>query len=311
MNILNNNKFYSAYQKMRSVKLNPRRHTAANAYEHSEAAAAMAVKLARLNSLSPRETQLLQNLGRAHDIGKITGNARPERSLLVLADCGVTDPDLLPLVKWHDTGLPWYRSAARDQAPSAKAWHKLASQLELRLLCLFMVADRVDAPAGWKRNAPTTWFLDQARQRFGIDNLQCHVADHASAVSAGGAVVRQTATGPELLLIRIGGQGYELPKGGIEWDEKPVESAIRETREEAGVTGDLVPQGRLGQLEYPVGRAGYLKRVIYYRLLVEGAQPLGPKPRATQQRRWVGQEQVAALPLTSESLRPILQAALA
>ena len=46
----------------------------------------------------------MRNLGLAHDIGKITGTAKPEKSLTVLAQCGV-DHEFLALVKWHDTGL--------------------------------------------------------------------------------------------------------------------------------------------------------------------------------------------------------------
>ena len=42
-------------------------------------------------------------------------------------------------------------------------------KLDIRLLCLFMVADRVDCPGGWQANEPLVWFLDQVKQRNLLD----------------------------------------------------------------------------------------------------------------------------------------------
>ena len=81
--LLDNPKFAAAYARLANVTLNPRRHTASNAHAHSEAVAARAASLALANGV---DTALLEDLGRAHDIGKITGTARPEKSLDVLAD---------------------------------------------------------------------------------------------------------------------------------------------------------------------------------------------------------------------------------
>src|SRR5687768_5611344 len=100
--ILDNPRFAETYQRLAAVTLNPRRHTAANARAHSEAVAAHAAALARASGCSAAEVQLLEDLGRAHDIGKVTGTARPERSLEVLAQCGIADAAFLALVKWHD-----------------------------------------------------------------------------------------------------------------------------------------------------------------------------------------------------------------
>jgi len=163
--ISNNDHFATHYQQLAGVTLNPERHTAANALEHSEAVAARAVALARANACSDAECALLEDLGRAHDIGKVTGTARPEKSLEILRACGIDDPTLLAFVKWHDTSLPWHIAHTKGQPPSDKAWRRLAGEVELRLLALFMVADRVDAPGGWRCNAPTVWFLEQARAR--------------------------------------------------------------------------------------------------------------------------------------------------
>ena len=55
--------------------------------------------------------------------------------------------------------------------------------------------------------------------------------------SAGGLVVR----GPLILLISTqAGKRWQLPKGHIEEGETPEQAALREVREETGVTGRIV-----------------------------------------------------------------------
>jgi ADP-ribose pyrophosphatase YjhB (NUDIX family) len=311
-NILDNQRFADTFRQLAGVTLNPRRHTAANALEHSEAVAVRAAALARANRCSPAEARLLEDLGRAHDIGKVTGTARPERSLVVLRDCGVDDPALLALVKWHDTSLPWYLAMTRGQPPTDKAWRRLAAEVDLRLLALFMVADRVDAPPGWRRNAPTVWFLAEARKRGLVGELSLDLPDQPSEVSAGGALVREQDGGRELLVVRVRQSGYELPKGGIEWDELPADAAVRETCEETGIGAPLVAGRELGHLDYPVGEGAdrHWKRVRYFALGAPGPVELGPSPAGVRERRWIRRDQVGELPLIDEGLRPLLAAAL-
>lgn len=308
MSVLSNPRFAAAYERMKSVTLNPRRHTAPDAWAHSEAVAALARDLALANGRSEHEVALLEDLGRVHDIGKITGTAKPERSLQVLAECGLDDPELLGLVRWHDTNLPWSRSAARGQGPSPKAWARLAREVDLGLLALFMVADRVDCVGGWRRNQPLTWFLERALGLGLLGPLTLDLPGHPSEICAGGAVVRNGPAGSEVLLLRVRSAGWELPKGGIEWDELPEEAAVREAREETGVEGGLHVGRELGVLEYPCGDPAHLKRVRYYAL--HGEAPLGPQPERTLERRWVSANEAAVLPLVSEALRPVILAAL-
>jgi ADP-ribose pyrophosphatase YjhB (NUDIX family) len=310
--LLKNERFAAAYERLGRVSLNPRRHTAADAREHSGAVARMAAQLGLANGCSPAEVALLVNLGHAHDIGKITGTARPARSLGVLAECDVTDRDLLKLVKWHDTSLPWHRSALRGEAPSDKAWRRLETEVDVRLLCLFMVADRVDAPGGWRRNAPTSWFLSEAKARGLVDELNLDVEDHPSEICAGAALVVRDDDEPAVLVIRTRSGGWELPKGGIEWDELPEEAALRELREESGIAGELCVSGELARLEYFLGEGSErrLKQVRYYVVRAVGKPTLGDLPNRTRERRWLGSAAVDDVPLVSEDLRALLRRAL-
>jgi len=150
----------------------------------------------------------------------------------------------------------------------------------VRLLSLFMVADRVDAPPGWRRNAPTAWFLGQARERGLISDLKLDLPDHPSEVSSGGALVREHDGAQELLLIRVRADGYELPKGGIEWDELPSDAAARETREEAGVESVLQVGRELDHVDYFVGESAdrHLKRVRYFTLSLRPRFSSGRSP---------------------------------
>jgi 8-oxo-dGTP pyrophosphatase MutT (NUDIX family) len=60
-------------------------------------------------------------------------------------------------------------------------------------------------------------------------------------VSAGGVVYRDTASGVEVALIRVGEPDrWQLPKGIVEEDEAGEAAALREVREETGVEADLL-----------------------------------------------------------------------
>jgi 8-oxo-dGTP pyrophosphatase MutT (NUDIX family) len=303
MTILDNPRFAEAFARLGGVSLNPRRHTAANALAHSRQVAARARELGELNGRAPADVDLLEDLGLAHDIGKLTGTAKMAASVAVLGDLGVTDERLLAQVKRHDVNLPWYLAAQRAEAPTDRAWSRLARAVDMELLCLFMVADRVDAPGGWRRNAPLRWFLDQARERGLIGELALDPPGAVSEISAGGAVV----AGGRALVIRVRDR-WELPKGGLEFDELPADAAVREAIEEAGLRGALHAGRELGALEYDTGT--HRKRVHYFALQPEGELELGPLPSGTRERRWVDAAAAAELPLVSEALRPIIAAAL-
>src|SRR4051812_47885660 len=79
---------------------------------------------------------------------------------------------------------------------------------------------------------------------------------------AGGIVVRVTDGAAQVLIVttRASRKRWVLPKGRVEKGESPGAAALREVREEAGVTGRLL--GFAGDAEY-LSTKGYI-RIEYY-----------------------------------------------
>lgn len=164
-NMIDNKIFKSDYEKLKEVTLNPMRHTAPNAYEHCEQVRKRVVELAILYGCSEEERQTLVTLAALHDIGKIEGTANPSKSVELLSRYAVFDDDFVNLVKFHDINLSWYQSMKKGQSPGNKAWNRLLRKVDMKLLCIFMVADRVDCPGGWRSNAALVWFLEECKTR--------------------------------------------------------------------------------------------------------------------------------------------------
>lgn len=171
MDILENKAFQSDYEKMKFISLNPEKHSASNAYEHSEMVRDRVVELATQNECSPDEIKLLTNLARVHDIGKISGSANPSESVEMLPLYGIKNEKFVHLVKYHDTNLPWFNATQKGQPPSDKAWRKMTTKVDMKLLCIFMVADRIDCPCGWKANEALMWFLKEAIKKNYLNEL--------------------------------------------------------------------------------------------------------------------------------------------
>lgn len=95
-------------------------------------------------------------------------------------------------------------------------------------------------------------------------------------ISAGIIVYRRTEEGPKFLILYHGHNYWNFPKGKIESEEKSLAAALRETREETGLSGQdlrLVKNFKTYERFY-FRRAGqpYFKIVIFY--LAETSNPV-------------------------------------
>lgn len=113
-----------------------------------------------------------------------------------------------------------------------------------------------------------------------------------------------------MLVIRTRAKHYELPKGHLEPEETFEEAAARELREETELLTSATLLRSLGDLSYRFdGDPPVHKRVRVFSFRVDDPQ-FGPLPKGTRERRWIGRDEIDALPLRHENLRPLLRAAL-
>lgn len=107
--------------------------------------------------------------------------------------------------------------------------------------------------------------------------------------SAGGLVVRP---GEILLISTQNGRRWQLPKGHIEPGESPEETAVREVREETGVTGRIVES--LPGVDYwfvEGGRRRVHKTVAYFLLTYEGGSTADYDAREVSGAAWFSWEE--------------------
>jgi len=111
----------------------------------------------------------------------------------------------------------------------------------------------------------------------------------ANIAQAGALVFTTHGTSPRVLLIkaRRNPQQWILPKGHIERGETPDETALRETREEAGVAADLI--ARVGALEFESGKD--VVHVEYF--LVRWAADVPSEEN--RERRWCTLEEAGGM----------------
>jgi 8-oxo-dGTP pyrophosphatase MutT (NUDIX family) len=90
-------------------------------------------------------------------------------------------------------------------------------------------------------------------------------------VSAGGVVFRGDKGNVEVVIVAVGGQNrWQLPKGLVEEGENPEVTAVREAREEGGVSSEVVQL--IETIEYWYAgldngiRVRFHKRVHFYLL---------------------------------------------
>lgn len=125
-------------------------------------------------------------------------------------------------------------------------------------------------------------------------------------VSAGGVVVRQLSGQPaEVVLISVGPQQrWQLPKGLIDGDETPEVAAMREVREETGITGTLIAPLEKVEYWYVATRKGARIRYhkfVHFFLFTYVAGEVANHDHEVNEARWVPfAEALALLAFTSE-----------
>jgi 8-oxo-(d)GTP phosphatase len=88
--------------------------------------------------------------------------------------------------------------------------------------------------------------------------------------AAGGVVLREGPTGPEVLVVhRVRHDDWSLPKGKLDPGEQAEDAAVREVEEETGVRAVLGSE--LSAVHYEVD--GEPKRVRWFRMSVVDGDP--------------------------------------
>lgn len=68
-------------------------------------------------------------------------------------------------------------------------------------------------------------------------------------VSSGGVIFRKAGDDTEIALVAVkDGKVWSLPKGIVEKGEEPAETAVREVREETGLSGRIIK--KIGDISY-------------------------------------------------------------
>ena len=133
----------------------------------------------------------------------------------------------------------------------------------------------------------------------------------STEVSAGGVVVR----GGDVIVIvptrraAYGRRVLALPKGHVDPGETPPEAALREVREETGMTGELIEQ--LGEVRYWYQRGGRkIPKLVTFFLFEYRSGSHADHDTEVEEVRWLPLEE-AATQLSYKGEREMVERALA
>lgn len=120
------------------------------------------------------------------------------------------------------------------------------------------------------------------------------------AISSGGVVAHVHHGKVELLLIRdTRYEDWTLPKGHVEAGETLEETALREIREEAGVTAARIV-GELGTVRRYVERAQEWKQIHYFLILADPGEPTGTLESSYMETGWFSPHQLPKMYLPEQ-----------
>ena len=135
-------------------------------------------------------------------------------------------------------------------------------------------------------------------------------------ISAGGVLVRRSQQRYEVCLILRDPhrrKAWSLPKGHLEAGEAASAAALREVREETGVSSEiLAPLGTIsyqftnpGEASHPRRQAIVSKTVSFFLMRALREAPTHPDPEEVVEVRWVPLDEAIAL-VTYDSERQVL-----
>lgn len=109
-------------------------------------------------------------------------------------------------------------------------------------------------------------------------------------IAAGGVLVRRSRGHYEvcLTLRQRHGPAWGLPKGHLEGGEETAAAALREVREETGVTGVILES--LGSISYQFvapDQAAPVSKTVHFYLMGSDTDRLDPHDRETVEARWM------------------------
>lgn len=122
-----------------------------------------------------------------------------------------------------------------------------------------------------------------------------HRTENLVERSAGGVLFRDFDGETMVCLIQVptrgGNPSWRLPKGSIEGDETPEETAVRETREETGCTGRVISS--LSEIEYWYTRRGpdpgdkvRIRKIVSFFLMQYTSGDIADHDHEVEEVRW-------------------------